>query len=702
MKLNISLKYWVILLFTGVMLLSNTSHSQPFNKLSALSCQAYFDSLQELYNKHYDINHIKCLDAAQEQLALAKKCDDDTLFIRASNNLAWVYFLIPDYVNSLSHAQQAYLIADKSELTYYKLRSLNVKGGLFLEMNDLEMALEYYSKGLHIAEEIRDSSELSIFYNNVALVYDEKKDFNNALKNYSKALSIHKAQNLKYEIALSHLNIGDLYTSFKKFNLAEKYQSLALETLRGSEYKYYLFNSYHGISYREFLLGNNKEAIIYADSSLSLDGYELSKNELSDLHKLKSDAYKAMGDTENAYKHLKIMIEYKDSILNSEVMSDLKKIQIDAVKAQVQAQMESLEKDNQIKDLELEKSKVRQSNYFLLLILISLALVFALFMFYTIRKNSRKLKKRSVIIEKQSDEIKVKNQQLEIFNNDMIDSINYAKGLQEAILPNSNTLKDLFDYGYIYLPKDLVSGDFYWLAQPNDTNKNEFLFAVADCTGHGVPGAMVSVVCANALNKSVYDENIVKTGDILDRTSELVEKTFSSRHQLKDGMDVSLISVKKTVNNSFNIMFSGANNPLWILRKIDYGNDINVIDLNDGKEQLITPLLSSKTYHLFEIRPDKQPVGAYTQKKKFHTQSLNIKEDDILYMFSDGIYDQFGNADQKPNGKKLKKSRLKQLLLENSEQPVDIQMNNLNEFLMTWKKGLEQIDDICIFAVKLK
>jgi serine phosphatase RsbU (regulator of sigma subunit) len=292
----------------------------------------------------------------------------------------------------------------------------------------------------------------------------------------------------------------------------------------------------------------------------------------------------------------------------------------------------------------------------------------------------------------------------------MVDSINYAKRLQEAILPNNQLLSEYFNYSYLYLPKDVVSGDFYWFAQPQKKKSidTSFLFAVADCTGHGVPGAMVSVVCANALNKSVYDEFITQPGKILDRTKELVEKTFTTNKQLRDGMDVSLISIETkasddaTQKKSFIINYAGANNPLLIARPISAGNQLQATNINKKETYTTTPIYTSKTSNLFELKPDKQPVSSYEFNQPFETHEVEVTADDVLYLFSDGIQDQFGDVKNYPLGKKLKKSRLKKLLADQSYQPVEHQINILDQFLSDWKEGLSQVDDICIFAINLK
>lgn len=249
---------------------------------------------------------------------------------------------------------------------------------------------------------------------------------------------------------------------------------------------------------------------------------------------------------------------------------------------------------------------------------------------------------------------------------EIIDSITYAKRIQEAILPSGHLWhKYLPDSFIFYRPKDIVAGDFYWL----ETSDNGILvyFAVADCTGHGVPGAMVSVICNNALNRSLHEFNLKTPGALLDKTRELVVETFGkSGNGVKDGMDISLCCYNTLTGE---LKWAGANNPLWHLRN-------NTVQ---------------------EIKPDKQPVGNYSEQKQFQTHSLLLEKGDLLYIFSDGYADQFGG----PKGKKFKYRQLEELLLSQSTAPMQTQKLALEEHFERWKGQLEQIDDVCVIGVRI-
>jgi len=249
-------------------------------------------------------------------------------------------------------------------------------------------------------------------------------------------------------------------------------------------------------------------------------------------------------------------------------------------------------------------------------------------------------------------------------NTEILDSINYAKRIQSAILPTNKIINSLLaDCFVLYKPKDVVSGDFYWMEKKGDT----VLFAAADCTGHGVPGAMVSVICNSGLNRSVREFGLTEPGEILNKTRELVIKEFEkSEEEVKDGMDIALCSL-----NGSELKYAGANNPLWIIRK---GSD-----------------------EIEQVKADKQPIGKHENLEDFNTSTIQVNQGDLIYLFSDGYADQFGGD----KGKKLKASNFKKLLLEILEDSMEEQMRKIDEAFESWKGELEQLDDVCVIGVRI-
>jgi serine phosphatase RsbU (regulator of sigma subunit) len=297
-------------------------------------------------------------------------------------------------------------------------------------------------------------------------------------------------------------------------------------------------------------------------------------------------------------------------------------------------------------------------------------MVFLILVFFVIRSNylrkqtNKTLLQQKEIIEIQKTEVESQKHLVEEKQKEIIDSISYAKRLQEAILPPQKFIDNHLPSNFIlYKPKDLVAGDFYWAESIDDL----FFIAAADSTGHGVPGAMVSVVCSNALNRTVKEFGLTDTGKILDKTRELVVETFEkSVSEVKDGMDISLLCID-TKNKKIN--WSGANNALWYIQN----NEVKIIKAN------------------------KQPIGKTEKPSPFTTHEIEYSNDLTFYLFTDGFADQFGGE----KGKKFKYKQLEELLLNNNHLALSKQSDLLNEKFENWKGELEQVDDVCVIGINL-
>lgn len=267
-------------------------------------------------------------------------------------------------------------------------------------------------------------------------------------------------------------------------------------------------------------------------------------------------------------------------------------------------------------------------------------------------------------VEKRTEELKTQQLILKEKNQEITESIQYAKFIQEALLPSESEIKTILPNSFIYFqPKDIIAGDFYWFAQRNDN----YYIAVADCTGHGVPGAMVSVLCINSLNEAFNKLPSGKTGEILDLTREIVVNRLTKEsYSLKDGMDISLIKINL---KSTEIEWSGANNSLWIFNE----NGCTVLN------------------------PDKQPIGQTDHKAAFTTQTYSYSHSDLFILFSDGYADQFGG----PKDKKFKYSTLKDLIQNNIQLSEEQLKNKLQIAFEEWKGEAEQTDDVCLIGFKI-
>ncbi len=300
--------------------------------------------------------------------------------------------------------------------------------------------------------------------------------------------------------------------------------------------------------------------------------------------------------------------------------------------------------------------------------LIGSIVLFGLYIF--IKWRERNLQQQMQVLENKvsmrTQELKVALDQVEEKQKEIVDSIRYAKRIQSAYLPPEQVFTHFFKVAFLLLkPNAIFSVDFYWYYSPD---KQNIYCAVADCTGHGVPGALMSVICCNALNEVVVSNKVYDTDKILNEARTLVKKSLKSTSfsGQKDGMDIALIKLNLNTNQ---LSYSGAYNSIWIIKE---------------KE-------------LIELPADKQPIGAFENETDFTCKTLQLSKGDIIYLFSDGFADQFGG----PKGKKFKYKAFSQCLLDNAHLPLEEQKQLLLNTFNNWKGELEQVDDVCIIGIRL-
>ncbi|MEQ8908782.1 MAG: YfiR/HmsC family protein [Vicingaceae bacterium] len=388
------------------------------------------------------------------------------------------------------------------------------------------------------------------------------------------------------------------------------------------------------------------------DNTSQIDGLNYKNKELNQTLEAKEEAL--------AEKQAQL-----DQILNniSAKSTDLDSIESQLKTKEEEIQLSKKQLENQNSKLELAEqryqvvNKLLDSQKHITYIAITILLVFAILAILAY-KNYRIQKRQALIIAKQKDEVDEKNREI-------TDSITYAKRIQEAILPPLKLVQSKLEQSFIfYLPKDIVAGDFYWMEAKGD----KVIFAAADCTGHGVPGAMVSVVCSNALNRAVREFALEAPAAILDKTLEIVIERFEkSEEEVKDGMDIALCNYHPQKKL---LQYAGAHNPLWIIRS--------------GSEEIE------------EIKGNKQPIGKYAEHVAFQNHEVQLQKGDSVYVFSDGYVDQFGGE----KGKKLKSVNFKKFLLSIQDQNMEQQRMELKKHFEQWRGELEQLDDVCVIGFR--
>ncbi|MEQ8359883.1 MAG: SpoIIE family protein phosphatase [Cytophagales bacterium] len=334
---------------------------------------------------------------------------------------------------------------------------------------------------------------------------------------------------------------------------------------------------------------------------------------------------------------------------------------------------------------------------------------FIAFVYAAIRVSTislqRVIKENTKEIVAQKDEIEAKNTVLESQkgriekqNLNILDSIRYAKRIQMATLPAEDKIQKSVENAWVmYRPKDIVSGDFYWLENYKDEKTEKTLIAAVDCTGHGVPGAFMSIIGYNGLNRVVREYRLNRPSEVLDRLNEIITNTLNQqgtqREEIKDGMDMSLCSLDR---KNLKLEYAGAHNSLYVIRK--------------GEEKLILngeeypSIMNDKGHNLFEIKADKQPIGAFENRKNFTNHEIQLIKNDMIILFTDGYADQFGG----PKGKKFFYKPFKRLLLSIADEDVkkqhEIIENTFNDWISYPDSGgdaHEQVDDICVIGVRV-
>lgn len=305
------------------------------------------------------------------------------------------------------------------------------------------------------------------------------------------------------------------------------------------------------------------------------------------------------------------------------------------------------------------------------------------------QKAYQLLQEQNKQILAQKEEIENQRDHIKQQSNEITSSIRYAKRIQSAVLPPISLIEENLHKNFIlYKPRDIVSGDFYW----THSSGNITMWAAADCTGHGVPGAFLSIIGHKALDQAVNEFNLTMPNELLDKLCDIIDDTFRQSDaeiglgEIKDGMDISLCVFN---SNTQTLYFSAANNPLYLIRK---NGSLPVCN-----EQELHPRITGNGHALFEIKADKQPVGLYVTRKAFSLHKIKLQADDCLYTFSDGYADQFGG----PKGKKFMSKNFKKLLLSAQGKKMKDQQKLLEKAFDDWCKNVAQVDDVLVFGVRI-
>lgn len=665
-------RFLYILVLTGMSIRTTAQSPSDVNRLqSELSSHNTEDTVrfEKLINLAYKLSNNgfkQSIAYATEALQLSKKLRYTRGEVAAYNCMADAYWFHSDYDKAQQHYFKAYRIND----------SLHDQRGLAFSMYNIGWILciqqenykqdPYLYRSLAIYTSLKDTSGLLKIYNALASYYtsrrmaqNNKQYFDSALNYFNKGIALAKGKSRFGEMSRIYGNLGDLFyregdcQSANFYN--EKSKELHLKTGDSSSLMICMLN----IGLCDLELGKIKEAeskfkLVY-DYNVRHDMKETKLNAIYALAtaSYKSGRYKEAYDRHEEYMTLRIALD-KETYSTS--MSDL---QGNYSLEKSQANIAQLKQTNEIQELRNKK------NIYFIIVLLCVGLVVIVIVVLLYRQNKQR-QLANIELETRNQVIAEKKQEID-------NSIQYAKGIQQAILPDLSELKNHFVQSFVYYkPKDVVSGDFYWFGKVGEA----FYCIAADCTGHGVPGALMSIIGMDKIVQAIYEKQITEPGQILSFLNVQIKqvlKQHSDASKQKDGMDIALLKFNASLTE---VQFAGANRPLYLVRRS----------------------ASGPAPELIEYKPDKAAIAGFTpDDREFHTSTIALTKDDALFMFTDGYADQFGGEE----GKKFMSKNLKQLLLSVAALPAEEQLEHINRAFTEWKDGYEQVDDVLVMGIKL-
>lgn len=649
-----------------------------------------------LFTKTSNAQDYELIDSLRK--IIPTKSNSDTTKAFMLGTLAFHYSYI-DLDSGMKIAFEGLKISNALNHAKSKAAILNTIGTIYHDQANYKKAIESFTEARKQAELVNDVDMLAVIYANAGNTHNMLGDFTNARKYLFESIEIFKKFKKTHRLTPSYLNIGSMFFQYNMYDSALYYFDLALTfptNNRGSIASVHVSKSYCYRNMKQFELAETEclSAIKIAEELKSDYYYYEYISELGSIYL----------DTKQYDKAEPLLIQsldyaHKSSLLQSELSNNLKLFQLYQAKKQYAKALDyhlqyfslndsinnaetnkaarELEKkyQNEKKEAQIEKlnaenhaqeTEVKRQNQLLIFAIIGFLLLliafgFAIYAFINKKKANNELKTLHKEVSIQKNELFDKNKSI-------TDSILYAHRIQKALLTSHSYIKqNLNDFFIVYKPKDIVSGDFYWALK----NEKDFYFMLADCTGHGVPGAFMSLLGINFLNELLQELKLKETNEIVNKLRlEIINALTDDNtdtYQMKDGMDGVLCRFNL---ENMKLQYTAANNKIVIIR--------------DGL--------------IIDLKGDKMPIGRSPKDEQLFTaHEFNLLKGDLVYLFTDGFPDQFGGE----KGKKLKEKNLKTLLLQNSKLALAQQESTLISYLENWRGNLEQIDDICLVGFKV-
>ncbi len=577
------------------------------------------------------------------------------------NKLGLINISQADFPNALDYFIRSLEIKEQQNDTKGISDTYSNIGNALFELNDIEQALSYYFKSIEIDKKENDEVGMGKTLMNVGLVYKENFDYEKAAEYYNQSLEIHKKYNNQYDIASCYSNLALIYHETDDNDQALKFYHLALDIYRQAGAKMGIASVLSNLGYFYTLNEDYVKAIFYLKEAIRI-AQEINAIQIIEVtSQALSDAYQRIGNYREAYNYHLLYKSMYDKLNNDENARLFTQMEMNY---EFDQQKKEIAFKQQQKELEHKAELKRQR---LLLQFILLGAVFLMFFAIFIYRSYKRKQRDNQLLRIQKQAIEAQRDEINKQKKDITDSIHYAKRIQTALLPPENLLASMLpEYFILYKPRDIVSGDYYWASEKD----GKAIIVAADCTGHGVPGAFMSMLGISFLNEIMQRETEITCSNILNKLRQNVISSLRQTGKVgesKDGMDLTIVIIDK---QNKKLQFSGAYNPLLLIR--------------NGE--------------LIPFKADKMPIGISDKvENSFTNHEINCEKNDTIYMFSDGYVDQFGG----PDNSKYKSKPFKELLLTIQQKNMQEQQVILDETIEAWKGEQEQIDDILVIGIRL-
>ncbi len=645
-------------------------------------------------------NYIQALNFYKQALQINQKLDDNPEKARTLVNIGTVSSLFGSYQKSIEYFLEAMVIYESiNDVEGIAWTSLNI-ARMFKRLGLNEKAMQYAETALNNYREIEankgNPTGVTLSLTELGNIYYHAGNYSKALEYLNNVLEINTRNNNFHGRAANLLTIGIIYAEKGEIINAEKNLQSALELKTSLHDSIDLASLYRYLGSIKVQKGEKPAGINYLNKSLTIAQKHHLLSDIKDAYQSLSKSHSTIGDYQKALDYQVQYSMLKDSINSGEIAR--LEMQYDFEKREKEQEIVNRQKEA-IQQVRLERQRMI-SGFTALAFILTLVLALVIFYFYREKKKTNQLlilqndeiKRQKNEIENQKHEIETQRdlatrQRDQIADQQKLitDSIRYASRIQSTIMPRDSSIKELLsDYFVLYKPKNIVSGDFYWVSKLDD---GRLVVAVADCTGHGVPGAFMSMLGITLLKELTAMAHQINANDILYKLRHLIISSLNqtgNEGDSVDGMDMSIILVDKQQQL---VEYAGAYLPILICRKNEYQPVENYDDM-----------INSNTHSIYELRGNKMPIGYHVVgEKPFSTKTFNYFPGDTFYMFSDGYSDQFGG----PANTKFMMANFKKLLLNLQHFGFTDQKNVLDQTLEEYRGTQKQVDDILVMGFKI-